>query len=133
MIDRKERVLAIHLQTRGLAFVLFEAWIAPNDWAVHEARGPNKNALCLKRVSAIFALHTPDVVVLQEMPEGDTRRVLRIRRLNGAIADLAQRNGISVRTYPRTELREWFAYYYGATTKQKIAVTIAAQISALNL
>jgi exonuclease III len=130
---RTELVMAIYLQTRGFAFVLLETWRAPVDWAVQDVRGADKNANCLKRVDAIFALHTPDVVVLQEMPKGGTSRALRVRRLNHAITKLAERRGISVRMYRRSELRESFAYHYGATTNQRIAETIASQIPTLNL
>jgi hypothetical protein len=57
----------------------------------------------------------------------------RIRKLNRAVAQLAERRGIAVCMYPRTELRESFACDYGATTKQKIAEAIAVEISALGL
>jgi hypothetical protein len=130
---RHDLVIAIYLQTRGFAFVLFEGWLAPVDWAVHEIRGAKKNARCLKRIDSILALHTPDVIVLQELPEENTRRTLRIQRLNRAIAALAERRGIAVCTYRRSDLRESFAYYYDATTKQRIAETIAKHIPALNL
>ena len=130
---RHELVLAIYVQTRGFAFVLFEGWLAPVDWAVHDIRGVSKNARCLERVDAIFALHTPDIVVLQETSEGMTRRALRLEKLNRDIAELAERRGIAVHTYPRAELRESFGYHYGANTKQRIAETIANLIPALNL
>ena len=73
------------------------------------------------------------VLVLQEMLEGGTRRALRIQKLNRDIAELAERRAIVVRMYPRAELRESFAYHYGAMTKQRIAETIATHILALNL
>jgi hypothetical protein len=130
---RHNLVLAVHLQSRGFAFVLFEGWLAPVDWAVHEVRGPNKNARCLKRIESIFDLHTPDVVVLQKMSGGGTRRVVRIQELNQDIVDLAESRGIDVRLYSRAELRQAFAYHYDAMTKQRIAETIAYRIPALGL
>jgi hypothetical protein len=130
---RHNLVLAIYLQTRGFAFVLFETWNAPVDWAVHDIRGSDKNTRCKKRIEAILSLHTPDVVVLQEISESDGHRAPRIRKLNDQISNLAKRGGIAVRMYPRTELRESFARQHDATTKQKIAETIAGEICALNL
>jgi hypothetical protein len=131
--ERPKLVLAIYLQTRGFAFCLFETWNTPVDWAVHDIRGADKHTCCRKRIDSILSLHTPDVVVLQEMSDGDAGRVPRIQNLNRAVAQLAERRGIAVRMYPRTELRDTFAYHYGATTKQQIAETIAGQVSALNL
>jgi hypothetical protein len=135
MIPRRRRdlVLAIYLQTRGFAFVLFEAWLAPIDWAVQEIRGADKNKRCLKRIDSLLNLHTPDVVVLQQISEDDTQRVRRIQKLNHDIARLAERRGIEVRTYPRSSVLESFAFNFAATTKQRIAETIAKQISALSL
>jgi hypothetical protein len=135
MISRRryDLVFAIYPQSRGFAFVLFEGWLAPVDWGVHEARGADKNARCLRAVASLLALHTPDVIVLQDMSARGTGRALRIQKLNSDIAELAERRGIVVRMYSRAELRESFAYHYGAMTKQRIAETIAKHIPALNL
>jgi hypothetical protein len=84
MISRRryDLVLAIYPQTRGFAFVLFEGWLAPVDWAVYEACGADKNARCLSRIASLLALHTPDVLVLQDMSDRGTRRARRIQELN---------------------------------------------------
>jgi hypothetical protein len=134
MIHRREKlVLAIYIQTRGFAFVLFEGWRTPIDWAVQDIRGLDKNARCLKRIEALFELHNPDVVILQETSEDGTRRASRIRSLNRNIGYLAERHGIAVRTYRRSELRHCFAEFYGATNKTMIAETIAKEIPDLTL
>src|SRR6266702_8886292 len=134
MIPRRryDLVLAIYPQSRGFAFALFEGWLAPVDWGVQEVRGRDKNARCLKRIASLFALHAPDVLVLQDMSEHGTRRAPRIQELNRRIAELAERRGILVRIYSRAQVIEYFAHR-GATTKQKIAETIAKQIPALDL
>jgi hypothetical protein len=130
---RRELALAIYVQTRGFAFVLFEGWLSPVDWAVQDIRGANKKARCLQRIDALFALHTPDVVVLQEMADKESRRAIRIQKLTGDIAGLAESRSIAVRMYLRTELRETFSDDFGATTKQGIAEAIAKEIPALGL
>ena len=56
-----------------------------------------------------------------------------MRLSNRQIAELAQRRGMQVRLYPHTEVRKSFEAHYGATTKQKIAETIANNIPALSL
>jgi hypothetical protein len=130
--ERHDLVLAIHLQSRGFAFVLFEGWPALVDWGVYDARGAGKNARCLDRIDSLLALHTPDVVVFQDMSEGGTRRAIRIRELNRDAAELADQRGALVCMYPRAQVVEHFEDL-GAVTKQGIAETIAKDIRALNL
>lgn len=128
---RYDLVLAIHVQSRGFAFVLFEGWLAPVDWGVQETRGEDKNAHCLTRIASLLALHTPDVLVLQDMERG-TLRAPRIQELNRRIAELADQRGILVRTYSRAQVIEHFEEQ-GARTKQGIAETITKHIPALGL
>lgn len=128
---RYDLVLAIHLQSRGFAFVLFEGWLAPVDWGVQETRGADKNARCLTRIASLLALHTPDVLILQDMSERGTLRAVRIQELNRRIAELADQRGILVRTYSRAQVIESFEQ--GARTKQRIAETITKHIPALGL
>jgi hypothetical protein len=129
---RYDLVLAIHVQSRGFAFVLFEGWLAPVDWGVQETRGEDKNAHCLTRIASLLALHTPDVLVLQDMSERGTLRAPRIQELNRRIAELADQRGILVRTYSRAQVIEQFEEQ-GARTKQRIAETITKHIPALGL
>jgi hypothetical protein len=103
-------VLAIHLQSRGFAFVLFEGWPALVDWGVYDARGRDKNARCLDRINSLLALHTPDVLVLQDMSEDGTHRARRIRNLNRDVAELADQRGIDVRMYSRAQVIEQFEF-----------------------
>ena len=126
-----ELVLAIYPQTSGFAFVLFKGWDAPVDFGAYEVRGGVKNARCMKRAESLLALHSPDVLVLQQMSRSD--RAPRIQQLNRNIAELGRSYDITVHTYRRAELRESFAYHFDATTKQRIAETIAQQIPALSL
>jgi hypothetical protein len=134
MISRKryDLVLAIHLQSRGFAFVLFERWLAPVDWGVYDARGKDKNARCLDRIDSLLALHTPDVLVLQDTSESGTRRANRIRALNRDAAELADQRGMLVRTYSRAQVIESFEEF-GTITKHGIAESVAKHIPALNL
>src|SRR5439155_23231377 len=107
-------------------------WLTPVDWGVYEARGADKNARCLRRIDSLLALHTPDVLVLQDMSEHGTRRARRIRQLNRHAAELAEQCGMLVSTYSRAQVVEHFAEL-GAVTKHKIAEAIAKHIPALDL
>ena len=125
---RYKLVAAIHFNSRGFGFVLFEGPLAPLDWGVAEARGKEKRTL-LARVDALFARYQPNVIVLQDMSERGTHRPHRIRHLNEAIAELAEKYGFPVLFLSRTEVRQCFAYL-GAVTKDTIAGGIAKHIPA---
>jgi hypothetical protein len=130
--ERHDLVLAIHLQSHGFAYVLFEGWPALVDWGVYDARGAHKNARCLDRIDALLALHTPDLLVLQDMSKTGTHRARRIRELNDEAAELADQCGVLVRAYSRAQVVDYFKEL-GAVTKHMIAETIARYIPALHL
>ena len=132
MSMRQNFILAIHLQTRGFAYVLFEESRIPIDWGVYDARGADKNARSLIRINSLLELHTPHVLVLQNMSKRGTRRASRIRELNRRAAELADQRGVVVKTYSRAQVLEYFAEL-GAVTKHKIAEVIAKHIPALSL
>lgn len=134
MISRRryDLVLAIHFQSTGFAFVLFEGWLAPVDWGVYDARGASKSARCLDRINSLIALHTPDVLVLQDTSASGTRRARRIRELSQDATELADELGMLVRTYSRARIIECFEEF-GTVTKQGIAEAIAKHIPALSL
>jgi hypothetical protein len=127
-----ELVLAIYPQSSGFAFI-FQRMGPPVDFDAYDARGREKNARCLKRIESLFALYSPDVLVLQHIPKSDTHRAPRIQQPNRNIAELGKSDDIGLHTYRRTELRESFAHHFDATTKRRIAETIAQQITALGL
>jgi hypothetical protein len=125
-------VLAIYFQTSGFGFVLLEQWFSPVDWGASEVRGHDRAKRCLKHIDSLLALHTPDVLVLQDMSRRGTRRAPRIQALNHQTLQLARRRGIPVRAFSRAQVIEFFEEF-GATTKQSIAETIAKHIPALSL
>src|SRR3954447_15042046 len=103
-------VMAIHLNSRGVSFVIFEGELAPLDWSAVELRGSEKREKALVRIDALLARFRPNVVVLEDMPESDTRRPLRIRSLNEAIAGLAERYALPTFYLSRATVRQQFAY-----------------------
>lgn len=129
---RPKLVLAIHFQTSGFGFVLLEHWSSPIDWGAPEVRGTNRAKRCLKRIDSLLALHTPDMLILQDMSRRGTYRAPRIRALNHQTVLLAKRRGVPVRTFSRAQVLAYFEDF-GATTKQRIAETIAKGIPALDL
>lgn len=127
---RPRLVLAVHFQPRGLAFVLFAGSLLPVDWGVFDPRGANKNTLCLKRIDTLFALHTPDILLLRDASD----RNRRIRALSRGAAQRAARRGIVVRTYSRAQINQHFEELGTiSVTKHRVAEQIAQQIPSLSL
>lgn len=127
--SRYNFVAAIYLNSRGFAFVVFEGELAPVDWGVVEARGSAKREKILARVKQLLLRCKPHVLVLQKMLSTDVHRPERIRSLNEAIAEEAQRNNMPVVFFSRDEIRRNFGYL-GCVTKEAIASAIAKHIPA---
>jgi hypothetical protein len=127
--SRYTLVMAIYLNSRGFAFVLFEGELAPRNWGTIEARGEDKRERVLSRIDGLLSRYKPDVVVLQDTSQGGTDRPHRIRRLNETIAETAEGYGFPVLSFSRAEVREHFAYL-GSVTKDTIAAAIAKHIPA---
>jgi hypothetical protein len=128
-----ELVLGIYPQTSGFAFILFKGWGAPIDLGAYEVRAGDKNTRCLKRIESLLALHTPAVLVLQQMSKSDTHRAPRIQRLNSKISELGNSYNVAVQSYRRTDLLQSFSRHFEATTKHEIAQAIVHEIPALSL
>ena len=126
--NRYKFVIAIYLNSRGFAFVLFEGPLAPRDWSIVEARGDKREKI-VTRVSSLFARYRPDAVVLQDMSQAGTHRPHRIRHLNEAITKVAERYELPTVFVSRSEVRQRFAYL-GAVTKDTIASAVAKHIPA---
>ena len=133
MNSRKQSklILAIYFQTSGFGFVLLEHR-SPVDWGAPEIRGRDRAKRSLKQIDSLLTLHTPDMLVLQDTTRRGTRRAPRIQALNRQTLLLAKRRGVPVRTFSRAQVRTYFDEF-GATTKQRIAETIAQHIPALAL
>jgi hypothetical protein len=132
MTARPRLVLAVYFQSPGFAFVLLQEQLNPIDWGSREITGPDRAKRCLKHVDSLLTLHTPDVLVLQDTSKRGTRRAPRIQNLNIRTLELGKRRGISVRTYSRVQVLEYFEEF-GGTTKQSMAEIIAQRIPALSL
>ena len=128
-IRRYALILAIYLNTRGFAFVLFEGHLSPFDWGVREARGSEKRKRCLAHIIKILEYYLPDILVIQDTTEQGTRRTRRIADLNAAVAELARGRSIPVYAYSREQVRNAFAYL-GFSNKQELAGLIAKRIPA---
>jgi len=122
-------VLAVYLNTRGFAFVIFESSLSPIDWGVKEIRGSRKHARSLAKVAAILDQYQPDVLVIQDTFSQGTLRARRIMKLNTAIAELAESRRMALYMYSRADV--WNAFKeVGVTNKHDLAMVVALHIPA---
>jgi len=124
--------MAVYLNSRGLAYVIFESERAPVDWRVVETRGSKKSEKLLARVETLFNRLRPNILILEKMSDTRGGRSPRIRRLNEAIVQLASRHRVPSVCFTRMEVRKQFEHL-GIVTKDAIALAIARQITAFEL
>lgn len=126
-IDNNKLVLAIHPNTRGFGFALFQGSQKPLDWGVKEVREKNKkykNIGCREKINDLINLYQPDVLVVEDYKGEGSRRHLRIQELIEDIHKLAKREKVAICSYSRGKICEVFSQF-GAQTKYEIAKKIA--------
>jgi hypothetical protein len=93
------------------------------------ARGQTKDRRVLDKVNRLFDRYSPDVLVVQDVGPGKTRRASRLEALNAAIGTVAAERGVPVFTYSRAEVYSAFESQ-GFSNKQTLAGLIAKHIPA---
>jgi hypothetical protein len=128
-LQRYACVVAVYLNTRGFAFVVFESSLSPVDWGIRETRGPQKNSRCITKIERIFDRYHPSVLILQDTSLEGTRRTQRIRDLNEDIVELAMIREIPACAYSRADVVSAFSEF-GVESKHDLALVIAQHIPA---
>jgi hypothetical protein len=128
-LQRYACVLAVYLNTRGFAFVVFESSLSPVDWGIKETRGPHKNSRCITKIERIVDRYRPSVLILQDTSLEGTHRTQRIRDLNEDLVELAMIREIPACAYSRTDVRNAFSEF-GIESKHDLALVIAQHIPA---
>lgn len=129
MFNKKKgpSVLSIHPSSRGYAFVLFEFALTPHDWGIKDMK---KDVGCEKTITSIRELmlrYRPEVLVVEDMHERDTRRTLRVKRICTALKRVAKDTHAEVVSIDRKKVKSTFAMV-GAVNKHDIAKAIASGI-----
>ena len=129
MITRRhDLVMAVFPNARGFAYVVFEGPLAPIDWGMSDAYGPEKNTKSLRLISAAVRRLLPDLLVLRGLTGEVLGRNSRLRRLQEAIALFAEVQGIPCVSVSREQVQRAFAFL-GSPTRYAIAEAIAKRIS----
>jgi hypothetical protein len=120
-------VIAIYPNSNGMAFVVFEGPQTLVDWGGRGATYKHSPRRLLNVVAALLDRYSPAILILQNMKPGGTSRSTRIRKLNTAIARLADERGVATHSYSRKDVQNAFAPFT-AITKAGIAEAIAKQV-----
>lgn len=129
VLQRYACVLAVYLNTRGFAFVVFESSLSPVDWGIKETRGSQKNSRCITKIERIVDRYRPSVLILQDTSLEGTRRTQRISDLNEDIVELAAIREIPACAYSRADVLAAFSEF-GVESKRDLALVIAKHIPA---
>lgn len=122
-------VLSIYPFTRGFAFVLFEGPESPFDWGVKEVKEKHKNTRTLDEIKKLIDRCRPEVLVIEDLTNGESRRTSRIRKLYRMVAHLAAVEYVDLYRCKKSQIKECFGFV-GANSKYEIAKAIAIQIPA---
>lgn len=94
-----ERVLALHLARRGLAFCLFDAPGSLHDWGIKHVAWRGRHEATLGVVQQLIGRLAPDVIVIEDTSAARTRRTGRICALYREIEAIADKHGIDLYAY----------------------------------
>jgi hypothetical protein len=131
MKRRHELVLAVHPNVRGLAYVLCEGPLAPVDWGMRRALGPQKNTFVLDHVRRLVDHWQPDLLIIEDCLGAGSRKRDRIRRLHRLIRNYAEGQALETSAFSRQDVRKCFDVV-GAQTRYEIATAIAARVPAFS-
>ncbi len=127
--NHQNLVMAVHPNSRGFGWVLFEGPIAPADWGIVEVK-MDKNSRCLARLEQIISRYEPSVLVLEQFDCRPARRGIRVKELCAAMVHLCVNRGVEYCVYSRAVIRTCFMSV-GARTRYEIAKAVALHIDAL--
>lgn len=124
-----ERVLAIDPTSRGFGYAVLEGPGFLVDWGTRDFGNATSNRE-LPHVRELIRHYRPDIVVVEDVTDQDSRRRHRARTLIEAVGAIAAAHGVSIARIARTEVQAMFRDAE-ATTKRTIAQAIAGHFPEL--
>jgi hypothetical protein len=103
-----ERVLTLHVTTRGFAYCVFEGPSSLIDWGIKHVPKGEKNQNCLELTRHLIARHDPHALVFEDTDEAGGRRSARVKHLLRDIEKLADRASLDCYSYPWQTVFEVF-------------------------
>jgi hypothetical protein len=95
-----ERILALHITTRGFAYCIFEGPGSLADWGIKHVTSEGKNRNCLEAIEHLVARFDPHAIVFEDTDEVGGRRSARVKHLLRSIEKLEDRVSVDTYCYP---------------------------------
>jgi hypothetical protein len=95
-----ERILALHVTSRGFAYCIFEGPGQLADWGIKRVQKGEKNRDCLAAIEHLIARFDPHAIVFEDTDEVGGRRSARVKHLLRSIEKLADRVSVDTYCYP---------------------------------
>lgn len=99
------RLLAVALTSRGLGYAVLEGEKSLVESSHSCMRGGDKNGQCVARVKKLVGIYRPGLMVLQNAAAKESRRIQRIRRLQGELVKVAAQKNLGVDLVSEKDLR----------------------------
>jgi len=130
LVSNRSLVLGFHPTARGFGWALFENPLTLVSHGTYEAKGPDKNARCLRRLAWLLAQYGPETFVIEAFGRDSSMRSERIRKLCLAVVSSAADHNAELSCLKRSEVQAAFAAT-GARTRDEIAEAVARHLPAL--
>lgn len=117
------RILAIAPSTRGFGFAVLEGQEPLVDWGVKAVHG-DKNQQCLVKLTELIAHYRPEVLVLEDVANTESRRSARIKALGRRLLTLAARLEVRVAVLSRQQIKR-VLFADGEGTRYELAELLA--------
>jgi hypothetical protein len=95
-----ERILALHVTSRGFAYCIFEGPGSLADWGIKHVTSEGKNRNCLAAIEHLVARFDPHAIVFEDTDEVGGRRSARVKHLLRMTSKLADRVSVDTYCYP---------------------------------
>lgn len=119
-----ERILALHVTSRGFAYVVMEGPGELADWGIKRVPKGEKNRNCLAAIEHLVSHFDPHAIIFEDTDEAGGRRSARVKHLLRAIEKLADRASLDTYCYPWQTVFEVFKDAKPAT-RHDLATMIA--------
>lgn len=95
-----ERILALHVTTRGFAYVIMDGPGQLTDYGIKHVEADGKNRNCLAAIEHLVVRFDPHAIVFEDTDEQGGKRSSRVKHLYRDIERLAKRASLDTYVYP---------------------------------
>jgi Holliday junction resolvasome RuvABC endonuclease subunit len=125
VLPKHPRILAVAPSTNGFGYAVIEGQKVFVDWGVKLVEG-DKNSGSMKKVGEMIDLYNPQVMVLEDTANKESRRSPRIKALTKLLVVVAEDRSVKVVMFSQKQVRRVLLGDERGT-KEALAANIAEQ------